>query len=81
MVRRRPSTLSIASATLDLFCQEPFRIFFPVGLLLGAIGVSLWVLYYAGITALYPGVSHARMMIEGFIASSSSAFSEPQDLV
>ena len=54
---------------IDLFCQEPFRIFFPVGLLLGVIGVSLWILYYAGITALYPGVSHARLMIEGFIAS------------
>lgn len=55
--------------TLDLFCHEPFRLFFPVGLVLGAIGVSLWILYYAGITILYPGVSHARLMIEGFIAS------------
>lgn len=55
--------------TIDLFCREPFRIFFPVGLLLGAIGVSLWILYYAGITTLYPGVSHARLMIEGFVAS------------
>ncbi len=55
--------------TIDLFCQEPFRVFFPVGLLLGAIGVSLWILYYTGLTALYPGVSHARLMIEGFIAS------------
>lgn len=55
--------------TIDLFCQEPFRVFFPVGLLLGAIGVSLWILYYAGIIASYPGVSHARLMIKGFVAS------------
>ena len=54
---------------IDLFCQEPFRVFFPVGLLLGVIGVSLWILYYAGIIALYPSVSHARLMIEGFVAS------------
>jgi hypothetical protein len=37
--------------------------------LLGLIGVSLWILYYAGIIALDPGISHARLMIEGFIAS------------
>lgn len=40
-----------------------------MGLLLGVIGVSLWILYYAGITTLYPGVSHAPLMIEGIIAS------------
>lgn len=55
--------------TIDLFCQEPFRVFFPTGLLLGVIGVSLWIFYYAGVIALYPGISHARLMIEGFIAS------------
>ena len=55
--------------TIDLFCEEPFRVFFPVGLLLGAIGVSVWIIYYEGITVVYPGVSHARLMIEGFIAS------------
>ncbi len=55
--------------TFDLFCQEPFRLFFPIGLFLGAVGVSLWILYYTGITTFYPGVSHARLMIEGFIAS------------
>ncbi len=62
-------TMQKREGTLDLFCREPFRIFFPIGLLLGALGVSLWILYYAGISALYPGVSHARLMIEGFIAS------------
>lgn len=55
--------------TVDLLCEEPFRVFFPVGLLLGAIGVLLWILYYAGIISFYPGVSHARLMIEGFVAS------------
>lgn len=54
---------------IDLFCREPFRVFFPVGLFLGMIGVSLWIFYYAGITDSYPGISHARLMIEGFIAS------------
>ena len=50
-------------------CEEPFRIFFPTGALLGFIGVSLWVLYYSGIAIPYPNVTHARLMIEGFMAS------------
>lgn len=55
--------------SLGLFCAEPFRIFFPVGLLLGIAGVSLWPLFYFGAGIAYPSVAHARLMIEGFMAS------------
>src|ERR1044071_6449142 len=48
---------------------EPFRIFFPTGALLGAVGVSLWIHYYLGVGIPYPNVAHARLMIEGFMAS------------
>ena len=51
------------------FCEEPFRIFFPAGMLLGIAGVSLWLLYYGDFLASYPATSHARLMIEGFMAS------------
>src|SRR5436190_11436920 len=50
-------------------CEEPFRIFFPTGALLGTVGVSLWVLYYCDVGIPYPNVTHARLMIEGFMAS------------
>ena len=50
-------------------CQEPFRVFFPAGAFLGLAGVSLWVLYYFGATAVYPAEAHARLMIEGMMAS------------
>src|SRR4249919_324641 len=49
--------------------EEPFRVFFPTGALLGTAGVSLWVLYYCGVAIPYPNVTHARLMIEGFMAS------------
>jgi uncharacterized protein involved in response to NO len=49
--------------------EEPFRIFFPTGAALGIIGVSLWVLYYLGAGVPYPNVTHARVMIEGLMAS------------
>ena len=50
-------------------CEEPFRIFFPIGAILAVLGVSLWPLYYAGGIAEYPAILHARLMIEGFMAS------------
>jgi uncharacterized protein involved in response to NO len=58
-----------ASHSLRTLSEEPFRIFFPTGLFLGMTGVSLWLLFYFGAGIPYPGVSHARLMIEGFIAS------------
>ncbi len=50
-------------------CEEPFRVFFPIGALLALLGVSLWPLYYAGAITEYPSILHARLMIEGFMAS------------
>jgi uncharacterized protein involved in response to NO len=55
--------------TLIQLCQEPFRIFFPAGAFLGAVGVALWLLYYLGAGIPYPNVAHARLMIEGMMAS------------
>ncbi len=51
------------------YCEEPFRIFFPIGAFLALLGVSLWPLYYGGVLAEYPAILHARLMIEGFMAS------------
>ncbi len=51
-----------------LCLAEPFRIFFPLATLLGVSGVSLWPLFFSGLHRFYPGVMHARLMIEGFLA-------------
>ncbi len=48
---------------------EPFRIFFPIGLLIGIVAVAIWPLYQLHVIAVYPAVIHARLMIEGFIAA------------
>jgi uncharacterized protein involved in response to NO len=55
--------------SLARICEEPFRIFFPAGATLGIVGVSLWMLYYLGAGVPYPSVAHARLMIEGLMAS------------
>src|SRR5678816_2783825 len=45
--------------------KEPFRVFFPAGVLAGIIGVSLWPLHFANLISLYPGQNHARIMAYG----------------
>jgi uncharacterized protein involved in response to NO len=48
---------------------EPFRIFFPLGLLLGMIGVALWPLFVWHTIDFYPAQAHVRLMIEGLMGS------------
>ncbi len=48
---------------------EPFRIFFPIGLLFGAIGVALWPLFVWHAINFYPRDTHLRLMIEGLMGS------------
>jgi uncharacterized protein involved in response to NO len=52
----------------ELGC-EPFRIFFPAGVFAGIAGVSLWPLYFTGITDSYPGLGHARIMACGLFGA------------
>jgi len=46
---------------------EPFRLLFPLGIVIGIAGVSLWPLYSWHLMTVYPAVPHSRMMIEGFL--------------
>jgi uncharacterized protein involved in response to NO len=52
-----------------LFFEEPFRVFFPVGLVLGAIGVALWPMFVWRVIHFYPAEAHVRLMIEGLMGS------------
>lgn len=55
-----------AAGWLTWLASEPFRLFFFSGAIWSIIGVSLWPLYYAGKISFYPGITHARLMIETF---------------
>ena len=48
------------------FAREPFRIFFPLAVLAGILGVALWPLHLLGLFQWYPGQVHARLMANGF---------------
>ncbi len=49
--------------------EEPFRLFFPIGVAVSVLGVGLWPLYHAGVIENYPGFSHARLMSAGFFGA------------
>ena len=64
--RKQPSAHPAGPGVLTWLAAEPFRIFFASGALWSIIGVSLWPLFYAGHLGFYPGITHARLMIETF---------------
>ena len=41
--------------------EEPYRIFFPSGVVAGIFGVMLWPMFYAGWLGFYPGDAHTRI--------------------
>jgi uncharacterized protein involved in response to NO len=51
--------------TIAAVCQEPFRIFFPLAVLIGLVGAALWPLHFWGVYPYYPGQTHARLMAFG----------------
>lgn len=54
---------------LRWLAAEPYRLFFFSGAVWSIIGVALWPLYYAQQLGFYPGLMHARIMIEAFGAA------------
>jgi uncharacterized protein involved in response to NO len=64
MVADKPKLIELA----DLG-KEPFRVFFPAGVLAGIAGVSLWPLHFWGLIGMYPGQAHARIMADGLFGA------------
>ncbi len=53
---------------------EPFRLLFPLGTVIGVYGVMMWPLFVWCEGFGYPGVPHARIMIEGFLGCFVAGF-------
>jgi uncharacterized protein involved in response to NO len=53
---------------------DPYRVFFPLGIVLGLTGVSIWPLYYLGLTDGYSGRAHAFVQICGFLYAFAAGF-------
>jgi uncharacterized protein involved in response to NO len=63
---RRKPIHEVAPGLLNWLAAEPFRVFFVLGVLWSMAGVLLWPLWHLGRLTFYPGLVHARLMIECF---------------
>lgn len=53
---------------------EPYRIFFPLAVVIGASGVAPWLLLGAGATARYLGLFHAITQMQSFMLALAAGF-------
>ncbi len=59
---------------LSVLLKDPFRFFFPLGSLAGAIGVGLWLPMAWGNNSYYPAQTHRLMMTGGFLLAFATGF-------
>src|SRR5262249_61140481 len=53
---------------------EPFRAFFPLGVLLGWVGIGHWLLYWTGMTATYSCMLHGLVQTQAFLMAFAVGF-------
>jgi uncharacterized protein involved in response to NO len=61
-------------APTEIIYEEPFRIFFPLGILCGLAGISLWFGPYLGLGLPHSGLYHGLLQIQGFIMAFAVGF-------
>lgn len=54
--------------------SEPFRVLFPLGIVLAWVGVGHWLLYWSGLRATYSCETHGLMQLEGFMPAFAAGF-------
>ena len=52
---------------LERFCREPYRVFFPLGIMIGLYGVGHWLFYGLGWIKNYSGLMHAFIQMQGYL--------------
>jgi uncharacterized protein involved in response to NO len=53
---------------------EPFRVFFPLGVLFAWVGVGHWLLYALGVTATYSCQLHGLVQMQAFLMAFALGF-------
>src|SRR5215831_10597731 len=54
--------------------NEPFRVFFPIGVVLAWVGIGHWLLYDLGITRTYSCLLHGLVQMQGFMMAFAVGF-------
>ncbi len=55
------------SSAFAAICREPYRLFFPLGVLAGTIGIAQWFLYAVGLVHSYSGFFHSSLQTMVYI--------------
>ena len=63
-----------ASAGGQPWRHEPFRLFFPLAVLIGWVGVGHWLLYVLGVTSTFSGFFHGQVMMQAFMMAFALGF-------
>ncbi|MEZ4271428.1 MAG: NnrS family protein [Myxococcota bacterium] len=74
MTKRRNQATHSLSHTLKTIRHEPYRIFFPIGIILSWAGVGHWFLLGIEITESYRPIFHAMTQIQGFLTAFAFGF-------
>lgn len=53
----------------NMVLEEPYRVFFPLGVLAGVAGVMVWPLHYGGWLGFNPVDAHPRLVVGGFMGA------------
>ncbi|MBI4397944.1 MAG: NnrS family protein [Candidatus Omnitrophica bacterium] len=52
----------------ESICRNPYRLFFPLGILIGLFGVGHWLFYGLGWIQNYSGLMHASIQMQGYLS-------------
>lgn len=74
LCQKTMTLLSDATLPDRLRATDPYQWFFPLGIVFGLVGVSLWVLFQLRMWVAYPGVMHAELMVGGFFLTVATGF-------
>ena len=62
------------SALVDGWRERPYRLFFPLGLLLAWAGLAHWILFALGIDQAYRSIYHSIAQVQGFLTCFALGF-------
>lgn len=65
---------SFSAAAGNVWQRDPFRVFFPLGVVATWIGVGDWAFYASGLTMTYPGRMHALVQVQSFLMAFAVGF-------
>src|SRR3989338_7969604 len=52
---------------VQIICREPCRLFFPLGVWMGTVGLSPWFFYAFGLSKTYSGFFHSSVQMLAYM--------------